>query len=284
MTTRLADVIAVLEQLAPPELAESWDNVGLLIGRTDAEVQRVMTCLTLTPDVAAEAIARECQLIVSHHPILFHAVQRLTDQTGEGRMLLSLIEAGVSVYSPHTSYDSAAGGINRQLAGLFELTDIDVLRPVPETPVSPDVSDSSSGGDVAAEDSAMPVGGGRCGNLPQPITLKALCELVKQQLGISAVQFVGDPEQSINRLGLACGSAAEFLPDAARIGCQALLTGEARFHACLEARGLSMALILPGHYASERPAVEQLARLLATAFPQLSVSASTSETDPLQWC
>src|SRR5262245_16238308 len=97
----VADVVAFLKQVAPLELAADWDNVGLLLGDPAAGVSRVMTCLTVTPDSAAEAVESGAQLIVSHHPILFRAVKRLTAITPEGRMLLSLIQGGVAVYSPH---------------------------------------------------------------------------------------------------------------------------------------------------------------------------------------
>ncbi|MCP4507454.1 MAG: Nif3-like dinuclear metal center hexameric protein, partial [Fuerstiella sp.] len=112
----VSDVIAFLEKFAPPALAEDWDNVGLLVGREAVVVQQVMTCLTLTPDVGAEAVRRGVQLVVSHHPVLFRGTKKITDATSEGRMLLQLIENGLAVYSPHTSFDSAELGINQQLA------------------------------------------------------------------------------------------------------------------------------------------------------------------------
>src|SRR5204863_2673146 len=91
---RIADVLDSLERFAPPSLAADWDNVGLLLGERSREVSRVMTCLTVTPESAAEAVDGGAQLIVTHHPILFRAVKRLTDSTAEGRTLLALIRAG----------------------------------------------------------------------------------------------------------------------------------------------------------------------------------------------
>src|ERR1700722_13026321 len=112
----LAAVIDHLEQIAPPRLAADWDNVGLLLGDRAAVVARLMTCLTITPESAGEAIARKADLIVSHHPILFKPVKRLTGDSSDGRVLLSLARAGVAVYSPHTAFDNAAAGINDLLA------------------------------------------------------------------------------------------------------------------------------------------------------------------------
>src|SRR5437660_1543927 len=120
----VGDVLKHLEQLAPVALAADWDNVGLLLGERGAQVRRVMTCLTVTPESGAEAVEAGAQLIVSHHPILFRGVKRLTDSTPEGRTVLALVRAGVAVYSPHTSLDNAVGGINDALARLLGLTDV----------------------------------------------------------------------------------------------------------------------------------------------------------------
>ncbi len=113
---QIREVLAFLRTFAPSHLAESWDNTGLLVGREQDDVAAVLTCLTLTPEVAQEAIARGVQLIVTHHPVLFRPVQRIAGDTAEGAMLLDLIRAGIAVYSPHTSYDSARAGINQQWA------------------------------------------------------------------------------------------------------------------------------------------------------------------------
>jgi dinuclear metal center YbgI/SA1388 family protein len=261
----VADVLTWLQQAAPLELAESWDNVGLILGDRQSVVRRVLTCLTLTPDVAAEAISEQVELVVTHHPLLFRPVQRITADGVEGRILLQLLRAGVAVYSPHTAYDSAPRGVNQQLADGLQLQDVQPLRPAP-----------------APEEGPAPLaGGGRFGRLPQPETLREFLGRVRRLLRPSVLSYVGSPAAELQRVAVACGSAAEFLPDAARAGCQVLLTGEARFHACLEARSLGVALVLAGHYATERPAQEELARRLSAAFPSLQVRASRSEADPI---
>ena len=122
------EVCQVLQQLAPLSSEESWDNVGLLLGRAERPVNRIMTCLTLTPNVAFEAIGRNVQMIVTHHPVMFRAVKSITGETLEGRLLLDLIEAGIAVYSPHTAFDNADEGINQWLAESFGLALIEPLR------------------------------------------------------------------------------------------------------------------------------------------------------------
>jgi len=258
------DLISYLERFAPLQLAEGWDNVGLLLGNRARSVERVMTCLTLTEDVAEEAIAEKVDLIVCHHPVLFRAVKRLTSDTPEGEMLLRLAAARILVYSPHTAFDSAEDGINSQIAALLRLTDVRPLRP---SAMEPDGS----------------LGAGRCGSLRAAMPLRDLVAAAQRHLKADSAQIVGDLDRSVERVAIACGSAAEFLPDAVRAGCDVLLTGEARFHACLEARSGPCALVLLGHYATERPGIEHLATRLASEFPALTCWASRQEQDPVAW-
>jgi dinuclear metal center YbgI/SA1388 family protein len=124
----VASILEELGRLAPLPLAAEWDNVGLLLGDRAAEVRRVMTCLTVTPESAGEAVEAGAQLVITHHPVLFRAVKRLTTDTPEGRMLTALVRAGVAVYSAHTAYDDTAGGINDQLARGLGLTAVEPLR------------------------------------------------------------------------------------------------------------------------------------------------------------
>ncbi|MCS7159255.1 MAG: Nif3-like dinuclear metal center hexameric protein, partial [Gemmatales bacterium] len=120
----LRDVLPILQQLAPLELAEDWDNVGLLLGSQDQSVARIMTCLTITQDTVAEACHENADLVISHHPLFYRPVKRVTDQTQEGRLVLSLMRAGIAVYSAHTAYDNAPGGINDQIASILQLESV----------------------------------------------------------------------------------------------------------------------------------------------------------------
>ncbi|MCA9079734.1 MAG: Nif3-like dinuclear metal center hexameric protein [Planctomycetaceae bacterium] len=259
---RVQNFVDFFADHTPLELAEDWDNVGLLLGDADAPVDKVLTCLTLTPDVAAEAIREGAALIVSHHPILFRPVQRLTTTDTQGAMLLDLIRGGVAVYSPHTAFDSAGEGINQQLAQRLDLQDIQPIRP----------------------DEAVPgLGSGRYGTLSATVTLESLVARIRAELQAPQVSFVGLPDSPVQSVAVACGAAAEFLRDAHAAGCDVLLTGEARFHSCLEARSLGMGLIIAGHYQTERFAVEQLADLLSRQFQLNACWASLSERDPVSW-
>ncbi len=260
------DVTGFLDRLAPPQLAESWDNVGLLVGDAAANVDRVMTCLTITQATVAEAIDRGAQLIVTHHPLPFRPLKQLTRDTPEGRYLLDLIAAGVAIYSAHTAFDSAAMGINRRLAEGLGLANV--------TPLVP----SEAGGD--GDES---LGSGRLGELTPPVTLAELLARAKAFLDIDKLQYVGTDARELSRVAVACGSAGEFITAARDAGCQCLVLGETRFHTCLEAEATDMSLVLLGHFASERFAMNALAETLAAEFSDLTVWASETERDPIEW-
>jgi dinuclear metal center YbgI/SA1388 family protein len=220
-----------------------------------------MTCLTVTPASAAEAASCRADLIVTHHPLPFRPLARLTADATEGRLLLELIEHRIAIYSPHTAFDSARQGINQRLAEALGLTQVEALVP--------------------AADGEL--GSGRRGKLSKPTTLQQLADRVKAFLRLERLQCVGPLDRRLESVAVACGSGGDFLLPARLAGCDALVTGEARFHACLEAEATGMALLLAGHFATERFAVEDLSAVLAAAFPALEVWASADERDPLAW-
>jgi dinuclear metal center YbgI/SA1388 family protein len=255
-------IAAFLEDFAPLRLAAEWDNVGLLVGDARHSVQRVMTCLTVTPHSVAEAIKEKAELIVTHHPFPFHELKRVTADTPEGRMLLELIGARIAVYSPHTAFDSARSGINQRLAEGLGLND-----------VGPLVSDSAD----------PKLGAGRFGFPESSATLGRIATRLKDFLNLSGVHLVGNANMPVRAVAVACGSGGELLEAAQRAGCDCFVTGEARFHTCLAAEALGLGLILAGHFASERFAVERLAELLAAQFPAATVWPCRAERDPVQW-
>lgn len=259
--TTVHQLCQLLESFAPNHLAEEWDNTGLLLGDPQAAVARVMTCLTLTPESVQEAVQREANLVVSHHPLPFRPLKQLTTDTVEGSMLWQLARNGVSIYSPHTAFDSAASGIN---ASLGERLGVGSLQPLVADPQQPEL------------------GAGRIGRLTPPCTLDQFAQRVQTQLGAESIRVVGTAEHSVEQVALACGSGGSFLAAAKQAGADTMVTGEATFHNCLAAKAAGIALVLPGHYASERFAVEQLAEWLQAATPGIEVWASEQETDPLR--
>ncbi|QDU21241.1 Nif3-like dinuclear metal center hexameric protein [Urbifossiella limnaea] len=360
----VADLAAALNAFAPPHTAADWDNVGLLLGDPAAPVGRVMTCLTVTPDVAAEAVGEKADLIVSHHPILFRGAKTLVAGKGDGDVVLPLARAGVAVYSPHTAFDNCPGGVNDVLCRRLGVRNAVPLRPregprqfkiavyVPDADLAK-VSDAlfAAGAGVIGKyeqcsfrvpgkgtffgtDDTNPVvgqkgrredvdewrlevlvpeanvtaavramraahsyeevafdiyqlragqsgGEGRVGELEAPATLGELAKRAKTELGAASVQVVGDSSRTVRKVGVACGAAGEFLVDSVRAGVDVFITGELRFHDALSARAAGVGVIVPGHYATERPAVEELAAKLAADHPGVTAWASRVERDPL---
>ena len=257
----VGDICRFLEEIAPLSLAEPWDNVGLLLGRAGREVGCLMTCLTLTAPVAAEAVRRDVQMIVTHHPVLFRGTTKITDATAEGRIVLELAEAGIAVYSPHTAFDSAATGINQWLAESIGLRGIRPLR---------------------ASDQGATVGAGRCGTFPLPMAKDEFLARVREVVGAHFLEIAWSGPENVRTVAVACGSAADFLEDAVRASCDVFVTGEARFHAVLESQSHGISLVLTGHFPSERPAVEWLASLLTERFRDVQVFASENDQNPLE--
>jgi dinuclear metal center YbgI/SA1388 family protein len=258
----LAQVAAELESIAPLRLAADWDAVGLLVSPRRESIDRVMTCLSLTETVAAEAVRDRVDLVVTHHPLPFRPVARLTTEGHVGRVLLTLAAAGTGVFSPHTAWDSAAGGINDELAALVGLAHVAPLEPDAELPV---------------------VGFGRAGTAAEGTTVTALARRAAAALGVRHVQLVGAADRPAGRVGIVCGSGGDCLPQVVRGGCDTLLTGELKLHQAIEAEAGGLAVIAVGHHASERFAMDVLARRLAAAVPGLSCWASRDERDPVGW-
>ena len=257
----LSVISEYLNEFAPTSLAEDWDNVGLLIGDVAAEVQTCMTCLTITPEVVAEAIDNDVHLIVSHHPLPFKAMKKLTTEKLPSKMVWQLARAGISVYSPHTGFDSAAEGINQGLARKLALADV---RPLIPSELDPQL------------------GAARMGSSTDQ-NLGDLVVRIKREFNIETVKVIGDLAAPIDQVAVACGSAGSFLNDAVRMGASVFVTGESSFHSCLEAKASGVGMILLGHYNSERFALESLAESLARQFPEIKVWASKKESDPVSF-
>ncbi|MCF0233538.1 MAG: Nif3-like dinuclear metal center hexameric protein [Thermoguttaceae bacterium] len=282
---QLQTLVEFLDAAFPSALAEDWDNVGLLLGDRRREVRRVLTCLTIDAAVVEEAVAVGADCVVSHHPFPFRAAKRWTADEPNGAIILGLLGAQIAVYSPHTAHDSALYGVNRQIAARLGLRDV-----APLYPGTISASETMAAGLSAAERAAFspdefssPLGTGRVGNFPAPKSFAETIALVKSALGIDAVLATGEDSRPISRVAIGCGAADDFVARAAEVGADALLLGEARFHAALEARARGVAMIQASHFATERFAMEFLAKRVAAAFPELYVQASEAETDPIRF-
>jgi dinuclear metal center YbgI/SA1388 family protein len=359
----IREVVQTLEKWFPLGLAESWDNVGLLLGDDSEPCERIMTCLTLTGATAKEAVDRKASLVVAHHPIFFRGIKRLLNR-GADAAGFQLARGGCALFSPHTSFDGSDEGINQQWAERIGLENIEPLRPstssgvvkfvvfTPESDLSSvqqavfaagagkigdygecsfralgkgtfkgDVDTNPTVGKPGVREEvdeyrlefvapvsriaevtaairqahsyeepafeihdlhgvAGTVGAGRIGDLKNAVPLEALARKAGEAVNAVNVEFVGDSAKSCRRIATACGAGGSFLDDAKRLGSDALLVGEASFHDLLKAEALGVGLVLVGHFASERFAVETLAERIAKEFPALEVWPAATEKDP----
>jgi dinuclear metal center YbgI/SA1388 family protein len=258
---KLRELLPALDSIAPLETAEEWDNVGLLVGNTDREVDRVMTCLTLTDTTLEEAISEKAELIVCHHPIPFKAMSQITSATSSGALLLRAIEAKIAIYSPHTAWDNAAFGINQQLAEMLQLQSI---RPLKKFPA-----------EVVSEENT---GVGRCGYLPTGLaTIRDILNQLKIAIPQITPRHTHDSSRTVKKLGIVCGSGGSMLGLVASRNCDAMLTGEATYHQCLESESRGIALIMIGHHASEAFSMGSFATILAERLNGLTIFASSKE-------
>ena len=239
----LQQICRFMEQWAPPALAEEWDNPGLLVD-AGSLVRRVLVTLDITPAVVGEAHRLGCQLVVSHHPVIFKPVRRL--QSADAAFLLA--RYGISALCAHTNLDAAEGCVNDVLAGLLELEDVQPLEGL---------------GRVGDRDSISPA---------------QLAEQVGKLLG--APVLLADAGLPITRVAVVGGSGGEFFEAAARAGAQCLVTGEASHHHGLDALEQGVSVIVAGHFATEWPIVPEMARRLRQAFGELEVLVSGSNRPP----
>lgn len=229
----LRDFIAAMEQIAPPSLAEDWDNAGLVVGTEQKSVKNVLVALDCTTAVADEAKARGCELVVAHHPLLFHSAKKLLPDDPDTAAVFRLIRNGVGLYSAHTNLDAAEGGVNDVLAGLF--------------------------GIVSAE--PFLDGMGRVGLLQRACTLDELVSQVNALLNTSA-RFTGDPETAVATLAVLGGAGGDAIRAAKAAGADALLTGEIRHHEAWIANEIGLSVIVAGHYETENVVLLPLIRRL----------------------
>jgi len=233
-TCRVSDMERLVGEIAPYELAQEWDNVGLLVGRSGAQVSRVLVALDLTDGVMAEAKALGVQLIVTHHPVMMSARRRMTDADREGRLLLELAQSGIAHIAAHTNLDAAKGGVNDVLMSLMGAENV-------------------RGEGVV-----------RAGDLPQGTTFGSLCERAQKKLH-ACVRAYGPADTVVKCLGCCSGAGSSEIGEAAALGVDCFITGEVKHHLALDAMDMGMCVIEAGHYETENPACEVLANALQNA-------------------
>ena len=261
---RFEEVEEVLNAIAPPRLAASWDNVGTII-EGQRSVKAMLVCIDLTESVLAEALESGADAIVAYHPPLFRGAKRLVASEHQGRVVLAAVRAGVHVYSPHTALDAAAGGLNDWL--------LEAFGPVAGvSPIEPNASDPE-------------VGFGRKATLARPVALSDLISAIKHHLDLDTVRVAAPPEldgwgqREITDVGVCPGAGGSVFEKLGPVDL--LLTGEMRHHDVLGRVTSGTAVVLTEHTNSERGYLPRLAQRLAEALKDVEISVSDVDADPL---
>lgn len=234
MSVKAGQVLSLLDGIAPFALAEEWDNVGLLAGSRESEVETVLCALDLTEKVLDEALAVGAQMIVTHHPILFRGRRNLCADDPEGRLLVRLAGSGLAMAAMHTNFDNAHPGVNDALAAALGLGNVE----------------GAAHGLCAGELSEM--------------SLSELTWLVSERLG-GCVRAYGEPSRAVRRIAVLGGAGEDFASEARALGADAYITGEMAYHKALSAVDEGLCVLEAGHAATENPGVDALAKALQNA-------------------
>ena len=261
--TTVGDVVEVLEAAYPPELAESWDAVGLVCGDPADRVSRILVCVDPVEATVAEALATETELVIAHHPLLLRGVHGVPASTPKGGLVHRLVRSGAALYCAHTNADSADPGVSDALAEALGLTVI--------APLVPNADGRT--------------GIGRLAELPEPMSFADFVARVADALPATAagVRGAGDPDRPIRTVAVSGGAGDSYLDVVTRAGVDAYVTADLRHHPASEhvATGVGPALVDVAHWASEWPWCEQAAAILRDALGgNVDITVSTRCTDP----
>lgn len=240
--TKVADVVRAMKTLAPIELAEEWDNVGLLIGNSEKEVHKILIMLDFDQQGLDEALEVGADMIITHHPVIMSGISSITDP-----LLLSVIENKISICSMHTNLDSADEGVNQVLAETIGLSDIELID----------------------FDGVF----GRIGYVDE-CTLSEFIQSIKLALDIEHVRYVGSKRNMVRKVAVLGGSGADFIPNAKIAGCDVYITADLKYHQAQMAEKMGINVIDAGHFETENPVIYKIARYLRGSFEDVEVITS----------
>lgn len=274
---KIQQAIDAWEAHVPLFLQESWDASGKQVGRFSQQWTGTIVALDLEEEVVTRALATGANLIFTHHPILFHPMQRMVEDDPRGALLLRTVESGLAVYACHTPLDCVAGGVNDVLADLFSLRDRAVLDPLDREKI---IAESTGTSDQVVDTFPLSPdrkefvglsGMGRTGRIT-PLSLQELAQKAAHLLDSKTILFYGAENTRISRIAVVGGAGSEYWQAAKRAGCDCLLTADIKYHMALEAVAAGLCLIDLGHYASEFPVLTRVAQWMKALDATLPVT------------
>ena len=244
------EIIQVIEAAYPREAALDFDNVGLLAGRTEKEVKRVYIALDATDAVIDRAVEARADMLITHHPLIFSPLKKVTDEDFVSRRVVKLIQNDISYYAMHTNYDVL--GMAELAEKILGIRDSEVL-------------------DITMEKDGKQEGIGRIGELEKPMTLEECCVYVKHKLNLGSLKVFGDMQAEVSRLAISPGSGKTAIAAAIAKGADVLVTGDIGHHDGLDAVEQGLSVIDAGHYGTEYIFIDDMRRFLEDKLPVLDV-------------
>ena len=246
MEYKVKDVTKVIEDFAPLSIQEGWDNSGLCIGSPEAPVTSVLLGLDCTPELVDEAIECGAEMIVTHHPLIFSGLKKISPEDQVGEAVIKAIKAGISIYAAHTSADKVIAGVSGAMAARLGLQNVSIL-----------------------DEDGEGTGLGVVGDLPQPLPAAEAVALVKERFSLKAMRTSRPVEGKISRVAMCGGSGGSLIKAAAASGAQLYISGDISYHNFFTREGFMIMDI--GHYESEIEIVDILFSLLRKNFPTFAV-------------
>lgn len=260
----VAEILNRFNEFAPFYMKLDFDNVGLLVGFPEAEVSRVLCALDITDEVIDEAIASGAQLIVSHHPLLFDAIKRVTLGDSKGNKIIRMVQNGISAICLHTNMDTADGGVNDCLMAAMGASVTGLLAPHGTHP------------------DGRPYGISRLGVLPEPMELPEFLAKIKTALNCSGLRYVSGG-RPVSHIACCGGAGGSELLHAIEAGCDTYVTADLKYDHFLLAKEVGLNLIDADHFCTENVVVPKFCALLKEWFPELSVQESAVHHQTIQF-
>ena len=257
---KIKQVLSALERFAPLPLQESWDNAGLQLGLTEAEVSGALLCLDVNEQIVDEAIAKGCNLIVSHHPLLFRGLKQISGADYVQRSVIKAIKHDIVIVSMHTNMDNALDGVNWKIAERLGLKDCKFF--------------------AQKTVDGIEAGSGVVGRLSSQMDARAFIELVKKQFSVQCAQCNELLRRPISKVAI-CGGAGDFLlPDAVGEGADAFITGEMHYHQYFGYEQQIQICVI-GHYQSEQFTAEIFRDIIQKDCPDVKICIAETNTNPI---
>ena len=275
---RIHEIVSAFEAVAPLALQESYDNSGLIVGEMGAQVSKALLCLDSTEAVVDEAIAKGCDLIIAHHPIVFGGLKRFTGGDYVQRALIKAIRNNIAIYACHTNLDNVLrGGVNERIAQQLGFEAERVLRPI-----GADLGSFFGIGGLDDSDVFRTAGAGVLCNLQKPMNVLDFLQHVKAKMGVEVVKYTKCDVEMVSKVAI-CGGAGSFLiGDALRAGADAFITSDVKYHEFFDAEG-KMLLCDIGHYESEKYTIDLFSNILSAKFPKFATIFAGTITNPIDY-